>query len=60
MAKYQISWTEEDWYKVDIEADSYEDALDKWWGGHYDRQQAILTESGILQEGVDITEVSNG
>jgi hypothetical protein len=60
MTKYVVSWTEEDWYRVEIEADSYDDALDKFHAGDYDRQQAILTESGILQEGVDVWEAING
>lgn len=60
MSKYLISWTEEDWYKMEVEADSIDDAFDNFLAGDYDRQKAILTESGILQEGVDIMEVSNG
>jgi hypothetical protein len=60
MAKYLVSWTEEDWYKMEIEADSIDDAFDNFLAGDYDRKQAILTESGILQEGVDIMEVTNG
>ena len=60
MAKYLVSWTEEDWYKMEIEADSIDDAFDNFLAGDYDRKQAILTESGILQEGADIMEVTNG
>ena len=60
MPKYLVSWTEEDWYKMEIEADSIDDAFDNFLAGDYDRKQAILTESGILQEGVDIMEVTNG
>lgn len=60
MSKYLISWTEEDWYKVEVEAESQEDALDKWCAGNYDGAAVVITESGILQEGVDVMEVSNG
>lgn len=60
MPEYLISWTEENWYKMKLQADSYQDALDKFHAGDYDRLAAQITEDGILQEGVDIWEVTNG
>ena len=57
MAKYRISWTEELWYRMDVEASSVEDALDKFHAGDYDFDEA--TNTGVeLQDSVDITEVT--
>ena len=59
MSKYLISWTEELWYKMEVEADSIDDALDKFHAGDYDFDKAIHTDTE-LQDSVDIMEVSNG
>ena len=57
--KYLISWTEELWYKMEVDADSIEDALDKFHSGDYDFDNATNTDVH-LQDSVDIMEVSNG
>ena len=56
MSKYTISWTEELWYRMDVEADSKEDALDKFHAGDYDFDNAKNTDVH-LQDSVDIWEV---
>ena len=56
MSKYLISFTEEDWYNITIEADSYEDAKDKFWHGDFDYEDVKHTGTEI-QESIDIEEV---
>ena len=57
MTKYIISYTTEDWWKMEVEADSQEDAYDKFMSGVYNHvADAILTESGFLQDSIDISE----
>jgi hypothetical protein len=59
MAQYHISWTEEDWYTITIEADSLEAAKEKFWTHDFDHEDIIHTGTEI-QDSVDIMEVSNG
>ena len=53
MPKYLISFTEEDWYNITIEADSYEDAKEKFWQGDFDYEDVVHTGTEI-QESIDI------
>lgn len=55
MAEFKIEWTEETWYRLYIEADSFEDAQDKFWSGEFDYQKAKITGSEI-QDSVEIEE----
>lgn len=56
MAKFEIEWTEEVWYRKQVEADSYEDAMEKLWAGELD-----IDSSGSygreVQNSIEITEV---
>lgn len=56
MPKYLVSWTEEDWYQVIIEADSKREALDKFYDRDYDPEdtQHIGSE---LQDSVEAEEL---
>ena len=56
MSKYLISFTEEDWYNITIEADSYEEAKDKFWNGEFDTEDVKHTGTEI-QESIDIEQV---
>jgi hypothetical protein len=56
MAKYLISFTEEDWYNITIEADSLEEAKDKFWSQDYDHEDIRHTGTEI-QEDIDVEEV---
>lgn len=56
MPKYLISFTEEDWYNITIEADSYEDAKEKFWQGDFDNDGVVYIGCEI-QESIDIEEV---
>jgi hypothetical protein len=56
MAKYLISFTEEDWYNITIEADSLEEAKDKFWSHDFDLEDIVHTGTEI-QESIDVEEV---
>ena len=56
MPKYIVSWTEEDWYNVTIEADSPREALDKFYDREYDMDDVLLTGSE-LQDSVTVEAV---
>lgn len=53
MAKYLISFTEEDWYNIVIEADSLEAAKEKFWSHDYDFEDIRHTGTEI-QEDIDV------
>jgi hypothetical protein len=56
MPKYLISWTEENWYNITIEADSAEEAKDKFYNHEFDYEDSILVGSE-LQDSVEAEEV---
>ena len=56
MPKYLISWTEEDWYKVVIEADSATEAMGKFQDHDFDPEDVRHTNTEI-QDGIDIEQV---
>ena len=56
MASYLISFTEEEWYNISIEADSFEEAKEKFWSGDFDHEDIIHTGTEI-QESIDIEEI---
>ena len=41
MPKFTIEWTNEDWYRMEVEAESKEEALDNFWSGEYNWDNAI-------------------
>jgi len=57
MPKFRISYTTEDWWRLDVEADSFEDAVAKFHAGEYNHADAILSEGGYLQDTVDVEEL---
>ena len=57
MAKYMIHWTEELWYRMEVEADSKQEALDKFHGGGYDFDNAVNTNVET-QDSIEIFEVT--
>ena len=54
MPKFRISYTTEDWWNRDVEADTIDDAMDKFHSGEYSHSDAVLSEGGYLQDSVDI------
>jgi hypothetical protein len=56
MPKYLVSWTEENWYNITIEADSAEEAKDKFYNHEFDYEDSILVGSE-LQDSVEAEEL---
>lgn len=54
MAKYQIEWTEEQWFRTTIEADTKQEAIDKWSAGNYYIDGRIEPYGVEIQDGVDV------
>jgi hypothetical protein len=53
MAEFVVSYTEENWYRVIIEAETEQEARDKFWEFDFDQESAKLTGEEI-QDGIDI------
>ncbi len=51
MSSYEIKWTDELWYRVGIEAENQDDALDKFAIGEYENEEMFGTE---IQDSLDI------
>lgn len=56
MGKFKIEWTEEVWYRMEVEADSYDDAREKFWSGEYNLDNGTQT-GGECQDSVEIDEI---
>jgi len=53
--KYEIKYTEETWYRLEIEADSEEQARDKFFSGEWEEEPTIF--GGELQDGISVEEL---
>lgn len=53
--EYEVRWTREQWFKVEIQADSPEEAQEKFWSGDYENEQEYGAE---IQEDIDIFEIT--
>lgn len=58
MPTYKIDWTREVWYRSEIEAETFEEAREKFWSGDYNDDKDEIFGSEI-QENIDIEEVTN-
>lgn len=47
-AMYAVSWTEENWYEVMIEADSEHDAVAKFKNKDYDPASGMMIEKNYI------------
>jgi U3 small nucleolar RNA-associated protein 14 len=56
MTKYLVSWTEEVWQRVVIEAESREQVRELFFSGEFD-MDTILVTGGEIQDGIDIEEL---
>jgi hypothetical protein len=56
MAEFVVSYTEENWYRVIIEAETEQEARDKFWEFDFDQESAKLTGEEI-QEGIYVEEL---
>lgn len=54
MATYRVEWTREQWFYANIEADSEDNAIEKFWAGEYENEQMFGAE---IQEGVEAREI---
>jgi hypothetical protein len=54
MPKYRISFTTEDLWRLDVEANTIDEAMENFYNGDYTHDMAVLTEGGYLQESVSI------
>ena len=54
MPKYLISWEEAIWYDLEIEADSAEEALDKFHSNDYDREDVKFIGQEALPDTVEV------
>lgn len=59
MPKYRFRYTTEDWWRLDIEAASLDEAMQKFYMDQYNPGSAMLIESGYLQESVEVEEIPN-
>lgn len=50
MPKFIIEFTEEAWYRLEVEASSREEALDNFWGGEYEYSSANQFGGEIQQD----------
>jgi hypothetical protein len=56
MPRYLISFTEEDWYNIIIEANSATEAMGMFWAHDFDPEDIVHTGTEI-QESIDIEQV---
>ena len=54
MPKYRISFTTEDLWRLDVEANTIDEAMENFYNGDYTHDMAVLSEGGYLQESVSI------
>jgi hypothetical protein len=55
MGKYRIDWTENVYYTMEVEAESEQDALDKFHSGEYDLDNG--RNYGVeMEDSVDVRE----
>jgi hypothetical protein len=56
MSKYLVSFTEEDWYSIVIEAESAEEAQEKFWS--HDFNDSDLRHFGTeIQDSVEVEQL---
>ena len=56
MPKFRVSFTEEDWYSIDIEAESADEAQEKFWS--HDFNDSDLRHFGTeIQDSVEVEQL---
>lgn len=58
MPTYRIEWTEETWNRLEIEAETEEEALELFHMGEFD-YQAVKITGGEIQDSIEIEEVED-
>jgi hypothetical protein len=51
MSEYQVQWTREEWFKVTIEAENQEEAMDMFLAEDYEHEQMYGSE---IQNSIEI------
>jgi hypothetical protein len=54
MPKFRISYTTEDWWRLDVEANTIDEAMEKFHTGWWKHDDAAMIEGGYLQDSVEI------
>jgi hypothetical protein len=57
MPKYLISWEESVWMDLEIEADSKQEALDKFHANDYDREDVTTVGQEWIPDSIEVEEV---
>ena len=57
MPKYRLEWTEEFWYALEVEAESKQEVLDKFWKQEYDFDDAESL-GAELQDSITVEEIA--
>ena len=55
MPKYLIKYVYEEWYDLEMEAGSREEALEKFWESSFTEEPRLV--GGEVQQGIDIEEM---
>lgn len=58
MPTYRIEWTEEIWNRLEIEAETEEEARELFHMGEFD-YEAVKITGGEIQDSIEIVEVEN-
>lgn len=58
MPTYQVEWTREVWYRSQVEAETLEEARERFWAGDYDDDSDTIFGSEI-QDSLEFREVED-
>lgn len=58
MPKYLIKWEDSVWYNLEIEAESYSDALDKFGSGDYN-DSIDCVGSEMIPDTIEVEEIND-
>jgi hypothetical protein len=56
MSEYQIQWTREEWFKVTIEAENDQEAMDMFLAEDYEHEQMYGSE---IQDSIEIVLIND-
>lgn len=57
MGKFEVQWTEEYWFRVEVEAESAAEAHDKWWAQYTGGDFNVEAYGMELQDSVEVGEI---
>lgn len=59
MPKFEFEWTEELFYRTTIEAETKDEAIDKWSAGEYDNANELKAYDYATQDSIEIYELED-